>query len=394
MKIGNWLKKRSALELLSLSVLVISIIMIIAFILKFWGTLSDYVEDWGSFGSYFGSVAGLLAFLGALLTVIQSNKATLEAKKDAARAEIKANIAADIAATDAQRRENNATEQAIKREERDLFFKLLELHKNKLETVVYTGNNFEVNYEGINAIEKYIIILNNILLEYSFNYCIISMSAESFYKLDPSISIESEILTRCDAINKELNNKHQNILDPKNIEIALVQEYIKKKINTIYLYSAINYDQSFAITFSNIFAYFNICINNEIMFNAMQAAGNILYVKFGHLLGQYFRNMYYMLETINRFNFDKIYYFELYRAQLSRKESLICLFNTVSSKSNIENLELIATSKIFDDIFCKDLFFIRFDNSWIEEEKKFIDSILFCFTESEKKSKQEKFDKA
>ncbi|MBV5283412.1 MAG: hypothetical protein JZU53_13380 [Paludibacter sp.] len=384
MKIVNWFKKRSALELLSLSVLAISIIMIIAFILNFWGTLSDYVEDWGSFGSYFGSVAGLLAFLGALLTVIQSNKATLEAKKDAARAEIKANIAADIAATDAQRREDIATKQAIKREERDLFFKLLELHKNKLETVVYTGNNFEVNYKGINAIDNYIIILNNILLEYSFNYCIISMSTECFNKLDPTKYIELEILMRSNAINTELTNNYQNTPNPQNINLAGVQEYIKKKINTFFLYSKINYDQSFANPYSNIFEYFNIYINSETMFNAMQVAGNILYVKFGHLLGQYFRNMYYMLETINRFNYDKIYYFELYRAQLSRKESLICLFNTVSSKSNIENLELIATSKIFDDIFCKDLFLIRFDDSWIEQEKKFIDSILFCFTEAEK----------
>ena len=125
-------------------------------------------------------------------------------------------------------------------------------------------------------------------------------------------------------------------------------------------------------------------MQEHLILTTIQLAGNLLYINFGHLLVQYFKNMIYMLDTIDRFNFDKQYYSELFRAQLSRKEILIYLFNFISSKSSIENVELLIKYQILDDIFFMDLFFIHFGNYWVEKEKEFIKNILLCFIDDER----------
>ena len=83
-----------------------------------------------------------------------------------------------------------------------------------------------------------------------------------------------------------------------------------------------------------------------------------IYRENGHFLGQYFRNMYYALKTIEQSSFskdDKTYYAHLYRAQLSRYELALGVFNAVWELSSDDMVRLLLQYDILDDIYREDI---------------------------------------
>ena len=83
-----------------------------------------------------------------------------------------------------------------------------------------------------------------------------------------------------------------------------------------------------------------------------------LYEENGHFLGQYFRNMYYVLNTIDQSSLndtDKAYYAHLYRAQLSRYELALGVFNAVWEKSSFDMVRLLLKYDILDDVYREDI---------------------------------------
>jgi hypothetical protein len=392
MKKQNWFKKMSALELLSLSVLAVSIIMIIAFILNFWGSISDYVEDWGSFGSYFGSITGLLAFLGVLYSLILSEKKTAEAKKKTLDAEYDAMLAKEnakleiaVSKREADKREAKATEQAVRREERDLFFKLLELHQEKLKSVFYE-EIINVGYNGLIALEKYANILNNILSAYSIYDCITKKDLNYWLNIKDNKSItfndREAVLRSVIYLYSELektsifddNGYYRNTQDVDNYEYIKVQEHLKKDILVKELYKNRSGKNEFS-KYEEIYQRNYVSINTKEMYLGMKLASNIFNEEHGHLLDQYFKNLKFILSTCDKFIYDKKYYFKLYRAQLSRNEILLTLFYSLSDKSNKKFVNLLSSENILDDMYNKDLLFTVADK-WYEKEKIFIADIL------------------
>jgi len=118
------------------------------------------------------------------------------------------------------------------------------------------------------------------------------------------------------------------------------------------------------------------------MYLAMKIAGSIMNIEYGQVLGQYFKNMYYLLTIIKQFNYnenDKNYYFKLFRAQLSRSEIIICLFNSLSYISTIKYVMLLDDNKILNDMFFTDLYFTNYGKEWIGNEKEFIKSMFLNF---------------
>lgn len=81
---------------------------------------------------------------------------------------------------------------------------------------------------------------------------------------------------------------------------------------------------------------------------------DVIYKEYGHILGHYFRNMFYVMDTINEFS-DKKNYKELFRAQLSRFELTLGLFNAVSSNSSIKMVKLLEEFDVFKDVYPEDL---------------------------------------
>lgn len=60
------------------------------------------------------------------------------------------------------------------------------------------------------------------------------------------------------------------------------------------------------------------------------------------------------MDTINEFS-DKKNYKELFRAQLSRFELTLGLFNAVSSNSSIKMVKLLEEFDVFKDVYPEDL---------------------------------------
>lgn len=128
-----WWKKKKKVEDKQLSNLrwvmwivgVITCLMPIVYMLNFWdGIISDESSDWGAFGAYIGAITGLLAFLGVLYTIRQSSI------------------------------------QAVTRDERDLFFKLVEENQKTLDSLIFPAEKKEDVTYGIIALESYVKDIN------------------------------------------------------------------------------------------------------------------------------------------------------------------------------------------------------------------------------------------
>lgn len=402
MKFINRFKRKTALWYLSFAVLIVCVIMIITFFWHFHTGFSYDLDDWAGFGNYFGSITGLLAFLGVLYSLIQSNKATEEAKKEAARAEIKANIAADKAAMDAQRREDQATEEAIRREERDLFFKLIELYKEKSSAISYNDSE-GITYTGLTAFEIYVNYLNNIIAAYSINDCIVRIDPSEWNLLkeyrelnDDNSKDDLGIIHKCKNVYQYRigENAFFNI-SKDNVDFIQTQNYIRSKYKNEHYYwdniSTNIYDSERSV---GIYKNYNLKVTPFEMYTPIRMAGNILNSKYGHKIGQYIRNMFYVLDTINNFKYNREYYNKLFRAQLSRKEVLFCLFVAVSDKSSRKFVTLLNDNNILDDLYFEDLFYTKEGDIWKDKELYFVRSIFVCYLNEDREEFIEKYDRS
>ena len=95
-----------------------------------------------------------------------------------------------------------------------------------------------------------------------------------------------------------------------------------------------------------------------------------------HILEQYIRNTYYILNTCNDFSEEKKgYYFKLYRAQLSRSEAIVVFIGALSSKSKTNFVKLLKSSEFLDVIHYKDLYLLN-NEAGEGNEKSFINSMF------------------
>ncbi|HJF80804.1 putative phage abortive infection protein, partial [Phocaeicola plebeius] len=71
-------------------------------------------------------------------------------------------------------------------------------------------------------------------------------------------------------------------------------------------------------------------------------------------LGTYFRNDYYILDTVSDFKSPQKYS-NIFRAQLSKKELAILFFNSFSSFSNHKTRQLYLDADLFNNLELKDI---------------------------------------
>lgn len=368
-KLGNWIKKNVLLIFIG-----VIILMIIVYIANFHNGFSSSDNSWGNFGSYFGSFTGLLAFGGVLYTAWQSEK---RAEEEKVRREQAEQHTKDV--------EKKVEEDSIKREERDLFFKLLDLHQENLKSVIYADDKSKEN--GLSSFEKYAIISNNYLYDYSIDFCIIKKSIDDLIQFEQSnLFYDKEIRSRCQYIYDRIPDEViQDNMDRKGY-----YEKIKKNreriINNpiVYSNSNANTDRSRYIYFPGIYSNYEIPVNNTEIYLSLKYIGNVINVKYGAYIGKYFRNMYYILETCNKFKYDNEYYFKLYRAQLSENEIIMCLLNAVSDKSSQKFVKLLNDNEILDGLYYRDLVSIKFDDKYKGKELEFVEDMLNLYLEEHK----------
>lgn len=276
------------------------------------------------FGSFFAGITGLLAFWGVLYSLHVSEKRADKVEKDS---------------------RDRYNEDA----ERNIFFQLLELHTNKVKTVEFNGKR------GAEAFKEFVDIANknlnllfmgqaikakctdideNLIVDIYQNDRGFFGLLETVYKVYYNGRFYSSPLSN--NIDGTLSNI-ENMM--KNIQNKQLSSDILKRYDD---YSKLPYIEKTI----------NEYIDNK--FENTKIVADFLYKEYGHILGHYFRNMYYVMDTINNFS-DKKNYKELFRAQLSRYELALGVFNAVSSNSSPKMVLLLEEFHIFKDVYPGDL---------------------------------------
>lgn len=334
---------------------VISIIMLFFYFLRFNNGLSYDSNNWAAFGSYFGSVTGLLAFAGVLYSSHLSEKRAEEAEAKL------------------EQQEQESRKRYVEDSERAIFFQLLDLHNNKLESVNYnplhkTETNIYLysnvdhifpkdNKSGFEAFKSFVKLTNNYLCMY-----LIAKDIEKYN-------------TKLQLIDYYSDQQTQNF------------DHIYKATFNFQDYATLSKKLSDSILNNNIYEndwFKDDCykwallkckkLNKKEMYEALKYSYDLIYRDYGHILGHYFRNMYYILETIDSFRGDEDYkfkYAKLFRAQLSRFEIALVICNAVSSQSTPNVIDLLQKYDILNGFYNDDLLFTRsIPNSAVSEGTK------------------------
>jgi hypothetical protein len=299
-KIWNWIKS----SWLLLIICIISVVMVYQYRKTFSGGMSTDSSDWGNFGSYLGAITGLLAFAGAIYAIMNSNK------------------------------------QARLAEERGSFFKMLDLYQKQVDSAVYINKKGAAAFLCVggyiyNKMNMY-IIYNEIINDEKFTeeepelFDRIMMNyRKGGYKKLKNITFKSHI---------EFDVSHKKIIVPYDFGSKEDPDYYPQF--STYIIKTYKENKEY---------YF------KYVYNTMRNVADSVYIDCGYFLGQYYRNVYYLLVMISESSEDEKYS-KIFTAQLSRYELVSLLYNAVSSQSSIEIVTLLRRYNIFNNIIAEDIF--------------------------------------
>lgn len=268
-------------------ILCIIILLLIIYIINSFFLLFKNISDLQgiNFGEYCAFIAAISTFLAFVVSFINYTKA---------------NKRADKAEQHNKESEKETKDRFIKNNEQTIFFQLLDLHTKKIESVTYTKGNSEIT--GIKAFKEYAEKANNYLVLYlvtnhiennpenkifskNKQYNDAYMKVKDIYEVYDYKSLKSKIKKTkiCGDIigEKDIEKDTSYIDDPGRFEIWVWAEDIARQLIKKEKYKEIN------------------DILNEVY--------NVLYKEYGHILGHYFRNMYYVMDTIDKFNGNEEY---------------------------------------------------------------------------------------
>jgi hypothetical protein len=312
------------------AVLVVSVIMLGFYFYKFNSGFSANNEDWGGFGSYFASITGLLAFAGVLYTAWQSeqraNKADLKAKET----------------------EEKFKEESIRREERDLFFKLLDLYQRQVD-LGFSKDGIS----GVEVFKEYGIKANTYLKWY------IALNGLKNKKHNPEEIFYTTMKDEWEQVpENEIYKKFEHF-----IASILKEHHLGRYANHYGMLS--NFPDTLMKSMSI-----------EDKFQAMRYVADLIYEEYGHLLGQYYRTIFYLLHLTSGFK-EKTEYYKIFRSQLSRYELLLLLYNVVSSQSTKEVKSLYKECDLFNNIIADDVLgYVNWNKKEEHTVSDFIDQLL------------------
>lgn len=239
-----------------------------------------------------------------------------------------------------------------KSRQNDLFFKLLDLHLKKVDAVVIGDKS---GYEAF-----------KFFAEKANKYLLIHLALQRLKKAEESREIIYELITREEVlktVSKIDSLDRIKIKDYQSFFTFLDQTKFEEWKNWIN-----NYVQSLGVDDKR---------------KALAEVYRQIYTEDGHLLGQYFRNMYYTMKTFDDFDISdekKEYYGKLFRAQLGKSELALGLFNAVWKRSGEEMVDLLLRYKILDDIYSHDV--ILFTGLDTEQAYELTEKILENYIES------------
>lgn len=320
--------------------LAISFFMLFLYFLKFYGSLSDLSDDWGNFGAYFGSVTGLMAFLAIIYTHHKSEE-----------------------------RFKKLDDLNTKREDRDLYFKLITLQNKNLFSLTYSdGSN---TYSGSDSINKYFVEFNKLLLINSIIEVTKHVTEENWFKY-----IENkEVRDNADLIYlTTLRNIYYLIDKEFNGDWRMIY---RNKFPDFYnneseILELVKINQDYSIFSTTIFEKFDVELSKSIVSNLLTKTMNFFHKKYGRFFDQYIDGINYIVNTCAEFHKDHRDYFNRhFNTQLSRIEVLFVFLFNMNDKRNTENL---IYSGILNSVEINDIYI--FKNISIEKKNEYITNIV------------------
>ncbi len=312
-KILGWLTSNVLLAFMYFAV-TLSIIMLVLYFVVFHKGFSNNDDSWANFGSYFASITGLLAFAGVLYSIKISN-------------------------------ENNKAS-----EERGIFFKMLELYQKQTDLVICNDKNgVEAFKEYAIKANKYLVIyiaLNELIKNNSYKKPFVAQYIEPFY--EAVNSFWCQLSTEDECYEEDFDDFIIRIQNEKKLDYLIDYYNEAQRCSNIIMESIIA----------------------EEIYLAMRCVADLLYDKYGHLFGQYYRNIYYLMDMISKSE-EENKYSKIFRAQLSRYELLLLLYNAVSTQSSIDTVKYLIKYDIFNNIVSDDI--IMFNKIYC---------VLYCEPES------------
>lgn len=295
--------------------------MLVLYFCNFTNGLSDNSSEWSNFGAYLGSITGLLAFAGILYSIQQSSISHTE------------------------------------NSERETFFQLLELHTNKMNSVEFK------DAKGAEAFKEY-VNMADYLLNIELIKCYVSKQTISF-DVSKNLKDSNEICYYLRCLYSIYNNSPYDAclkISEKNYYTLMRGDFLIKVSENVQMCNNLKSEIKKRI----------LIIGKDV--NSYQKITEIadkIYKEYGHITGHYFRNMFYVMRYIKGFSNNEKYV-GLFRAQLSRYELALGLFNAVSSNSSKEMIDLLKEFEVFKDIYPEDITIIKilFENDEQQRETR------------------------
>lgn len=351
----------------------IAICMLGVYFWQFMGNdLSDNPTDWGAFGSYMGAITGLLAFAGVLVSISNANKKATEAKEEAEK------VREEAAAGDKKLREETQA-----KDERDLFFKLVDTHQKMMDSL--TGTNLKTGEKttGMQALDVYkkeldadfqlLITLwgTGLFIDYeswSRNFGTfagegfeLTLFAALFHYDSGQINKEDKSLVDNEQIVNNVNSiKNRCFHELRN---DLRNAIHHKTLKPIYVNFSTEEMDDLSIYFNNVWSNntYKGLPNPEILaldfrYSILRLTARCFYTRNEARLSTYLNNLCYITDTINKFSYDREYYMKYWISNLNSLESTLLFFYLLSGKNSIDILRIAVNNNLFQNIRKDQLF--------------------------------------
>lgn len=327
---------------------------------------SDNPMEWGAFGSYMGAITGLLAFVGVLASIHNANKKAEKVEKN----------------TEELRRETQA------RDERDLFFRLMDEHRQTLDSLTFPNENkkgvaaIDAYVEDINKDFQLIIILTSSLGREKFQEWVSSIRFRGIGREEATYNLmyEDLIINILECISAlqvltelgksvDLTKLHDNDPEVKygTCEQCFPNTYHLMKVigeGTLdtgrFDYSKIPDAQNLAFVARMIWWH---KLDDWGRFRALEYTASVFYKKHLVPITYYFNNLGYITYTLNNFiETNKDYYMKYWRSKFSADEIYLLLFYLTSDKLDVDILQTVIDYKLFDNLGTRDLVDLKQQN--------------------------------
>jgi len=246
---------------------------------------------------------------------------------------------------------NESKKQSKDNDERNVFFKMIDiLQNNSKEVVVLTEEN-KVISQGSLAFDYYRNLVNKFLflaLITNFIYKLDDQKYKTFLakfeeKTDKNkYPLHSELISAIVAISNTEPYDPFNIsqIEPKNVNIEIVKTQLKDKKGYENIYSISN-DNYFRHRLNDLYLDLGFEIDDITLYNSIHTAATYLFAMNGTKIDNYCNSFRTIIESIKNFEGNKEKYYALLVSSLSRDQLAILLifsFSRFSSKSFVENL--------------------------------------------------------